>query len=160
MNGGRLREKIVWRKIKIAKLDDEWWNIFRGSFETEEDVFEFIFERVDTSDFEDSYIDVGEYMDPNECFKETAEDKRMWLYDLMMKILEEAQQYRANGTLEECQKAVIEAKFRNAAEKQLNELVFYMDLLETGIDVELVRSYMGDEAADIMLDFCESYGLA
>lgn len=72
----------------MAKLSNEWWHAFRGSFEAEEDVIEFIFERLNTSDFEDSYIDVGGYGEPNEMFKMTAEDKRNTLYDFMMDLVE------------------------------------------------------------------------
>lgn len=68
----------------MKKLNDDWFHGFRGSFETEEDVVEFIFERLDTKDFKDSYIDAGGHGEPNEMFKQTAEDKRELLYDFMM----------------------------------------------------------------------------
>jgi len=71
----------------MAKLNNEWWNAFRGSFQTQEDVIDFIFERLDTSDFEDSYVDMGGYGEPNECFKTTADDKREILYDFMMSLI-------------------------------------------------------------------------
>lgn len=35
----------------------------------------------------------------------------------------------------------------------------YMEMLETGIDVPMVRKHLGDEAADHMQDFCEEHGL-
>ncbi len=72
----------------MAKLNDDWFYGFRGSFETEEDVIEFIFERLNTKDFEDSYIDVGSYGEANEVFKQTADDKRQLLYDFMMSLIE------------------------------------------------------------------------
>jgi hypothetical protein len=72
----------------MAKLDSTWWNAFQGSFEDEEDVIEFIFERLDTSDFEDSYIDAGGYGEPNEMYKLTAQDKRNTLYDFMIDLVE------------------------------------------------------------------------
>ena len=53
----------------------------------------------------------------------------------------------------------LEERFRNAAENQLDELDFYMDLLEIGITVEHVRRYMGEEAAKHMEEFCEEHGL-
>ena len=53
----------------------------------------------------------------------------------------------------------IKERFHQAAEIQMDELDFYMDMLETGIDVEMVRKYMGDESADHMKDFCEEHGL-
>mgnify|MGYP000927924742 CR=1 FL=1 len=71
----------------MAKLNNDWWNAFRGSFKTEEDVIEFIFEHLDTSAFEDSYIDMGGYGEPNECFKQSAEDKKQLLYDFMMELI-------------------------------------------------------------------------
>ena len=72
----------------MAKLNDNWWNAFRGCFETEEDVIEFIFERLNTSGFEDSYNDMGGYGEPNEMFKMTAEDKKQVLYDFMMELVD------------------------------------------------------------------------
>lgn len=71
----------------MAKLNDDWLHGFRGSFQTEEEVIEFIFERLDTKGFEDSYIDAGGRGEPNEFFKQTAEDKRQLLYDFMMGLI-------------------------------------------------------------------------
>lgn len=53
----------------------------------------------------------------------------------------------------------IEARFGYAFENQEDELDFYMDLLETGIDAEMIRKYLGDERANIMKKFCEDHGL-
>lgn len=53
----------------------------------------------------------------------------------------------------------ISARFENAAEEGMDELDFYMDLLEIGITVEKVREYMGDDTADHMQDFCKEHGL-
>ena len=72
----------------MAKLNSDCNNAFQGSFETEEDVVEFIFEHLDTSGFEDSYIDVAGYGEPNEMFKYTKEDKKNALYDFMMGLIE------------------------------------------------------------------------
>lgn len=71
----------------MAKLNNDWRYAFGGLFQTEEDVIEFIFERLDTSDFEDSYIDVVGYGEPNEMSKQTAEDKRQLLYEFMMELV-------------------------------------------------------------------------
>ena len=71
----------------MAKLNNEWWNAFRGSFQTEEDVIEFIFENINTSKWEDSYIDAAGYGEPNEMFKQTVEDKKNLLYDFMMELI-------------------------------------------------------------------------
>ncbi len=71
----------------MAKLNDDWWYGFRGNFQTEEDVIEFIFENIDTSKWEDSYIDVAGYGEPNEMFKQTVGDKKELLYDFMMSLI-------------------------------------------------------------------------
>ena len=71
----------------MAKLNDEWFWAFRGCFQTEEDVIEFIFERLDTSDFEDSYVDLAGYGEPNEMCKITPSDKRETLYEFMMELI-------------------------------------------------------------------------
>ena len=98
--------KKVAREHKGMELTDYWWDALRGSFETEDDVFDYIFNRVDTSDFEDSYIDAGRHGDCNELVKITASDKRNTMYDFMMAILDEVQQYRAIGTLPACRAAM------------------------------------------------------
>lgn len=66
----------------MAKLNNYWWNAFRGSFDTEEDVVEFIFENIDTKGWEDSYIDMGRCGEPNEMFKITTEDKKIHYMNL------------------------------------------------------------------------------
>lgn len=71
----------------MAKLNNDWWNAFRCSFETEEDVIEFIFKNLDTKKWEDSYIDMGGYGEPNECFKQTVENKKDLLYEFMMSLV-------------------------------------------------------------------------
>ena len=53
----------------------------------------------------------------------------------------------------------ISARFENAIETQIDELDFYMDLLDTGITVDMVREFMDDEHADHMYDFCKEHGL-
>ena len=98
--------KKVAREHKGMELTDYWWDAFRGSFETEDDVFDYIFDRVDTSDFEDSYIDAGAHGDCNELVKINASDKRNTMYDFMMAILDEVQQYRVIGTLPVCRAAM------------------------------------------------------
>lgn len=72
----------------MAKLSDEWWYAFGGSFQTEEDVIEFIFENLDTSKWEDSYIDVVGYGEPNEMFKQTVQDKKDILYNFVMELIQ------------------------------------------------------------------------
>lgn len=53
----------------------------------------------------------------------------------------------------------LSVRFETAAEEQLDELDFYMDLLEIGINVATVRAYMGDEVAKHMELFCKEHGL-
>ena len=55
--------------------------------------------------------------------------------------------------------AEISARYERAIEEQIDELDFYMDLLEIGIGVNLVRKYMGSEKANHMQKFCEEHGL-
>lgn len=46
----------------------------------------------------------------------------------------------------------IQARFDAALEDGKDEL-------ETGIDIKMVRKYLGDDAADHMKDFCKEHGL-
>ena len=74
----------------MAKLSNVWWNAFGGSFESEEDVLEFIFEHLDTRGWKDSCIDMGGHREANEIFKITVDDKKQVFYDFMMELLEKA----------------------------------------------------------------------
>lgn len=74
----------------MGKLRKEWENALYG-FETEEDIIEFIFERLDTSDFEDSFTNVGSgWAEPNTLMKYSADEKREALYDFMMDLVKRA----------------------------------------------------------------------
>lgn len=53
----------------------------------------------------------------------------------------------------------IGARFDNMTEVWGNELNFYTDLLETGIDVNMVRKYMDDLTANRMEQFCIKHNL-
>ena len=55
--------------------------------------------------------------------------------------------------------AELDARFKNATEYQIDELDFYMELLDIGITIDIVRKYMGNEVADHMEIFCEEHGL-
>lgn len=70
----------------MGKLKQQWFSTFPG-YEMEEEVIEFIFEHLDTSDFEDSYTQMGNSNDPNTCIKFSKEDKREALYDFMMSLV-------------------------------------------------------------------------
>lgn len=53
----------------------------------------------------------------------------------------------------------ISARIQQALENDEDELDFYMEMLENGIDIEMVRKFVSDEAAEHMLEFCEEHGL-
>lgn len=53
----------------------------------------------------------------------------------------------------------IQSRFDDAIENGTDELDVYMEMLDTGIDVPMVRKYLGDEAADYMQRFCGEHGL-
>lgn len=53
----------------------------------------------------------------------------------------------------------ISARIQQALENDEDELDFYIEMLENGIDVEMVRKFVGDEAAEHMQEFCEEHGL-
>ena len=44
-------------------------------------------------------------------------------------------------------------------ENGMDELDVYSDMLKTGIDVDMVRKYMGNDVANHMKKFCEEHGL-
>lgn len=73
----------------MGKLTSDWFHAFQASFETDDDITEFIFERINTKDFEDSYVNVGGHSgEPNECIKYTAEEKRETVSDYLTYIVE------------------------------------------------------------------------
>ena len=53
----------------------------------------------------------------------------------------------------------IQTRFDDAIKNGTDELDVYMEMLDTGIDVPMVRKYLGDEAADYMQRFCGEHGL-
>lgn len=53
----------------------------------------------------------------------------------------------------------LRARFYSAAELGIDETYFYDDLLKAGIGVEMVRQYIGNEAAEHMREFCIAHGL-
>ena len=81
------RDDCIRREPSIPK---GWQGLF-DEYELEDidDFIEFIWERVDTSDFEDSYRGNPFTMntEPNECFKVTADDKRYELYELFVEMI-------------------------------------------------------------------------
>ena len=55
--------------------------------------------------------------------------------------------------------AEISARLEDAAEKGVDESDVYGLMLEQGINVEMVRKYMGDAAANHMQEYCEEHGV-
>ena len=55
--------------------------------------------------------------------------------------------------------AEISARLEDAAENGIDESGVYGLMLEQGIDVDMVRKYMGNEVADHMQEYCEEHGL-
>lgn len=49
--------------------------------------------------------------------------------------------------------------FDAALEDGKDDLDVYSEMLETGIDIKMVRKYLGDDVADHMKDFCKEHGL-
>lgn len=73
-------EDAVSRTPSIPK---EWQDVFKDV----DEFIEFIWDRVDTSDFEDSYTSPVINTEQNELFKVTASDKREQLYDLFVEMI-------------------------------------------------------------------------
>lgn len=73
-------EDAVSRTPNIPK---EWQDTFKDA----DDFIEYIWDRVDTSDFEDNYTSPVANAEPNELFKVTASDKREQLYDLFVEMI-------------------------------------------------------------------------
>lgn len=73
-------EDCVSREPSIPK---EWQDTFKDV----DEFIEYIWDRVDTSDFEDSYTSPVVNAEPNELFKVTASDKREQLYDLFVEMI-------------------------------------------------------------------------
>ena len=55
--------------------------------------------------------------------------------------------------------AEISARLEDASENGIDESGVYGLMLEHGIDVEMVRKYMGNEVADHMQEYCEEHGI-
>lgn len=68
---------------RTTSIPKEWQDVFKDV----DEFIEFIWDRVDTSDFEDSYTSPVINAEPNELFKVTASDKREQLYDLFVEMV-------------------------------------------------------------------------
>lgn len=56
-------------------------------------------------------------------------------------------------------KEEIMSRSADASENGIDELDYYLDMLETGITVDVVRRYLGEESAAHMEEFCKEHGL-
>ena len=74
-------EDCISRTLSIPK---EWQDVFKDV----DEFIEYIWDRVDTSDFEDGYTSPVTNAEPNEWFKVTASDKREQLYELFVEMIE------------------------------------------------------------------------
>lgn len=68
---------------RTPRIPKEWQDVFKDV----DEFIAYIWDRVDTSDFEDSYVPTAFNAEPNEHFKETASDKREQLYDLFVEMI-------------------------------------------------------------------------
>lgn len=68
---------------RTPSIPKEWQDVFKDV----DEFIEFIWDRVDTSDFEGSYTSPVINAEPNELFKVTASDKREQLYDLFVEMI-------------------------------------------------------------------------
>ena len=71
---------------RIPSIPKEW----QDTFQDVNELIEFIWDRVDTKDFENSYVPTTFNAEPNEHFKVTASDKREQLYDLFVEMVTRA----------------------------------------------------------------------
>lgn len=69
---------------RTPSIPKEWQDVFKDV----DEFIEYIWDRVDTSDFEESYTSPVINAEPNEWFKVTADDKRKQLYDLFVEMIE------------------------------------------------------------------------
>ncbi len=53
----------------------------------------------------------------------------------------------------------IQKMFDDAVDDDKDELAMYTEMLEWGIDLDMVYKYLGCDACDHMLTFCDKYGL-
>ena len=68
---------------RTPSIPKEWQDTFKDV----DEFIDFIWDRVDTSDFEDSYTSPVVNAEPNELFKVTASDKREQLYKLFVEMI-------------------------------------------------------------------------
>lgn len=68
---------------RTPSIPKEWQDTFKDV----DEFIEYIWDRVDTSDFEDSYTSPVINAEPNELFKVTASDKREQLYELFVEMI-------------------------------------------------------------------------
>jgi len=68
---------------RTPSIPKEWQDVFKDV----DEFIEYIWDRVDTSDFEDGYTSPVTNAEPNEWFKVTASEKREQLYELFVEMI-------------------------------------------------------------------------
>lgn len=96
---GNMGEQKEWLRLAIKALEQEpcedcisrtpsipkeWQDVFKDV----DEFIEYIWDRVDTSDFEDGYTSSVTNAEPNEWFRVTASEKREQLYELFVEMIE------------------------------------------------------------------------
>ena len=76
-------EKIIDCVSRTPSIPKDWQDTFKDV----DDFIEYIWDRVDTSDFEDSYTSPVINGEVNESFKVTSSDKREQLYELFVEMI-------------------------------------------------------------------------
>lgn len=69
---------------RMPSIPKEWQDVFKDV----DEFIEYIWDRVDTSDFEDGYTSPVTNAESNEWFKVTASEKREQLYELFVEMIE------------------------------------------------------------------------
>lgn len=77
------------------------------------------------------------------CMEEDSENSPVWLETAL-----------DNDMVNE-----ISTRFDSALIYGIDEVDVYNDMLKLGINVDVVRKYMGDDEADHMEQYCEEHGL-
>ena len=105
-----MRKEYIERQARIPK---EWQDVFKDV----DDFIEYIWDRVDTSDFEDTCIPAATNAEPNEYFREPSADKREQLHDLFVEMVKRehvtnkvtifTNNYVQNGLGYKCEPAVL-----------------------------------------------------
>ena len=110
---GNMGEQKEWLRMAIKALEQqpcedcisrtpnipkEWQDTFKDV----DEFIAFVWDRVDTSDFEDSYTSPVFNAEPNELFKVSASDKREQLYELFVEMIYRKKAISVKPKTEKC----------------------------------------------------------